>query len=271
MLNLKSKCGKLLICISIGISLGLFLFTIMLFGDLATMPFSIAGLVAFVIVILWFLKERKKIGFGAVASIFTVVVMPIATIPLNFIYGESLGIFLQTGTFRGLALLFLGSGVLAIGLIGVYIEKNPKKLGLFFMSLSLIFFLVILPFKGYEVLVRRWDTWIFTPYEEYTIPLILVGVAFLLLGSISFLYSKSWQMGIRLIDAKQIKQISIDQLIKEYGTEWGAAGKNIVIDGPALKIIKRSKIPTFVLNGKKVVEIKKAINNENFNGTIIKI
>ncbi len=72
-------------------------------------------------------------------------------------------------------------------------------------------------------------------------------------------------------DAKQLKEISVDQLIKEYGTEWGSAGKNIVIDGPALQIIKRAKIPTFVLNGKKLEVLKKAVNNETFNGTIIKI
>ena len=72
-------------------------------------------------------------------------------------------------------------------------------------------------------------------------------------------------------DAKQLKEISVEQLIKEYGTEWGSAGKNIVIDGPALQIIKRAKIPTFVLNGKKLEDLKKAINNESFNGTIIKI
>ncbi len=72
-------------------------------------------------------------------------------------------------------------------------------------------------------------------------------------------------------DAKQLKEISIEQLINDYGTEWGVAGKNIVIDGPALQIIKRAKIPTFVLNGKKLEDLKKAINNETFNGTIIKI
>jgi len=51
-------------------------------------------------------------------------------------------------------------------------------------------------------------------------------------------------------DAKQLKEVSINQLIDDYGTDWNSAGKNIVIDGPALKIIKRAKIPTFVLNGK---------------------
>jgi len=72
-------------------------------------------------------------------------------------------------------------------------------------------------------------------------------------------------------DAKQLKEVSINQLIDDYGTDWNSAGKNIVIDGPALKIIKRAKIPTFVLNGKKLKELEKAINNKSFNGTIIKI
>ena len=70
-------------------------------------------------------------------------------------------------------------------------------------------------------------------------------------------------------DAKQVKKISIKQLIAKYGTEWNTAGKNIVIDGPALGIIDRAKIPTFVLNGKKLDELEKAINNQSFKGTVI--
>lgn len=72
-------------------------------------------------------------------------------------------------------------------------------------------------------------------------------------------------------NAKQLKEISIEKLINDYGTEWSSAGKNVVIDGPALQIIKRAKIPTFVLNGKKLEELDKAINNQLFNGTTIKI
>lgn len=71
-------------------------------------------------------------------------------------------------------------------------------------------------------------------------------------------------------DAVQLKEISIKQLIQKYGKNWDAAGQNIVIDGPALEIIERAKIPTFVLNGKKLEELKKAITNQSFNGTIIK-
>jgi len=72
-------------------------------------------------------------------------------------------------------------------------------------------------------------------------------------------------------NAKQIKEISVKKLIDQYGTEWESAGKNVVIDGPALKIIQRLKIPTFVLNGKKLDQLEKAIDNNSFNGTKIKI
>jgi uridylate kinase len=72
-------------------------------------------------------------------------------------------------------------------------------------------------------------------------------------------------------DAKQIKEISIQQLISKLGTEWTNAGKNVVIDGPALKIIKEAKIPTSVLNGKRLDQLEKAITNQQFDGTVIKI
>jgi len=71
-------------------------------------------------------------------------------------------------------------------------------------------------------------------------------------------------------DAKQLKNISIKELIDKYGTDWKTAGKNVIIDGPALKIINRAKIPTLVLNGKKINELENALNNKSFNGTVIK-
>ncbi|MEF8880066.1 MAG: UMP kinase [Candidatus Thermoplasmatota archaeon] len=72
-------------------------------------------------------------------------------------------------------------------------------------------------------------------------------------------------------DAKLHREISIDKLIETYGTKWEAAGKNTVIDGPALAVIKKSKIPTAVLNGKNLEELRKAISNNTFYGTKIEI
>jgi uridylate kinase len=73
----------------------------------------------------------------------------------------------------------------------------------------------------------------------------------------------------RYKDAKKYNKISINDLIKKQGTDWDKAGKNDVIDGPALDIIKRSKIPTVVLNGKKLKQLENAIINKNFKGTTI--
>jgi len=72
-------------------------------------------------------------------------------------------------------------------------------------------------------------------------------------------------------DAKKYDELHIEDLIKMCGTKWGSAGKNIVIDGPALEIIKDSKINTIVLNGKKIEELEKAFFDKLCNGTKIKI
>ena len=72
-------------------------------------------------------------------------------------------------------------------------------------------------------------------------------------------------------DAKQIKEISIKKLLVKFGDKWDSAGRNIVIDGPALKIIDRAKMPTFVINGKKLDELEKVLTYQKFDGTIIKI
>ncbi len=72
-------------------------------------------------------------------------------------------------------------------------------------------------------------------------------------------------------DAKQLQEVSIKQLIDEYGTDWKSAGANVVVDGPALKIINEEKIPTFVVNGKRLDQLEKAIENQSFDGTKIKI
>lgn len=72
-------------------------------------------------------------------------------------------------------------------------------------------------------------------------------------------------------DAIQLQEVTIKDLIKKYGTAWDTAGKNIVVDAPALEIIQRAKINTFVVNGKRLDQLEKAITNQQFDGTRIKI
>jgi len=189
--NLTANFSKLFISLSLGIGLGLFLMASFLSFAYWDIPIGFASIIPFMLGVVWSLKERKKIGFGAITSIFTIVLIPIAIIPLVFIYGESLGIFLQTGTITGLALHFLGSGFFAIGLIRVYIEKRPKQLGFFFTILSLLFLIGVIIVNIYQVLASRFgSTWVATPYQGYTISLILVSGAFFLLSCVSFLHMK---------------------------------------------------------------------------------
>jgi len=70
-------------------------------------------------------------------------------------------------------------------------------------------------------------------------------------------------------DAKKFTEIAIDTLLDEYGNQWETAGKNMVIDGPALQKIKDAGMNTIVINGKHLEEITHIINNEPFNGTKI--
>jgi uridylate kinase len=70
-------------------------------------------------------------------------------------------------------------------------------------------------------------------------------------------------------NAKQLKEVFIDKLIKKYGTEWRFAGSNIIIDGPAMELIYKAKISTFVVNGLRLDQLEKVINGQLFDGTSI--
>lgn len=69
--------------------------------------------------------------------------------------------------------------------------------------------------------------------------------------------------------AEFYQEIPIDSLIKMMGTEWKMAGGKSVIDGPACTLIKKHRIKTFVVNGKNLVEFRKALRGEPFHGTIV--
>ena len=70
-------------------------------------------------------------------------------------------------------------------------------------------------------------------------------------------------------DAKQLQTVHIDELISHHGTRWESAGKNTVIDGPALQLIKQSKLHTYVVNGTQLDQLENALTNQPFDGTKI--
>lgn len=69
--------------------------------------------------------------------------------------------------------------------------------------------------------------------------------------------------------AEFYERLHIDNLIKMMGTEWKLAGTKSVIDGPACTVIRENQIPTFVVNGRNLPELAKAIKGEEFHGTAI--
>lgn len=69
--------------------------------------------------------------------------------------------------------------------------------------------------------------------------------------------------------AQQLPTVHIDTLLDTYGDSWDVAGKNTVVDGPALRIIKDHKLNTRVVNGLKLKELEKAIVGKPFHGTQI--
>ena len=73
----------------------------------------------------------------------------------------------------------------------------------------------------------------------------------------------------RFKDAKKLKEVPIDYLIEKYGTKWGTAGKNIFMDEPALEIIKKARIRTFIVNGKRLDQLENAMTGQPFDGTTI--
>jgi uridylate kinase len=67
--------------------------------------------------------------------------------------------------------------------------------------------------------------------------------------------------------AELYNEVGIDALVKMMGTDWKMAGTKTVIDGPALKLIQEKKVPTFVVNGRNLPELSKALQGQPFHGT----
>jgi len=92
------------------------------------------------------------------------------------------------------------------------------------------------------------------------------AIRFIIATNVDGVYDKDPN---KFSSAKLFETIAIEALLEEYGDSWEAAGKNTVIDGPALRVIKKAKLNTRVVNGFKLDEVKKAILGKDFFGTKI--
>lgn len=72
-------------------------------------------------------------------------------------------------------------------------------------------------------------------------------------------------------DAKKYDRIKIGKLREIVGKEWKKAGKSMIIDAIACKIIEEEKIRTIVLNGRNLENLENAIYGKKFIGTEVDV
>jgi uridylate kinase len=70
-------------------------------------------------------------------------------------------------------------------------------------------------------------------------------------------------------DAKRFETLGFKQLNDIVGESLGQAGTNIVIDPVAARAIAEAEVTTYVLDGRDLGNFRRAINGEEFRGTII--
>ncbi len=70
-------------------------------------------------------------------------------------------------------------------------------------------------------------------------------------------------------NAKVLKKLTADELIKITSKVGGEACSKSVVDLLAAQIIARSKIKTFVINGKNLNALKNVVENKKFVGSVI--
>ena len=192
--------GRLLGGVAVGIGLGSFLIS-GLTGGLLDLPIGWLGLLALALGVGWFLRERRRLGFGGVASIFTVLIIPLAAFAAYILFMQSL-VFVLGAMVEGLALLFVGSVFFAVGLIVVNIGKKPNRTSLDLLVLGLLFLFGVPIVNEYQIVVSRHGLyWVATPYQGYTIPFILVSCAFFVLSCASILYMRSRQRVQTILDS----------------------------------------------------------------------
>ncbi|PIP22740.1 MAG: UMP kinase [Candidatus Nealsonbacteria bacterium CG_4_8_14_3_um_filter_39_7] len=90
---------------------------------------------------------------------------------------------------------------------------------------------------------------------------------FINLTNIDYVYDKDPN---KFRDAKKLETVSYDELISISNQAEMKAGANNVLDLLAAKNIKRSSMKTFIINGKKLENVEKAIEGKKFIGTLVK-
>lgn len=70
-------------------------------------------------------------------------------------------------------------------------------------------------------------------------------------------------------DAEKLEKLNFDELVEVSARGDLDAGASVVVDLVAAKVIKRSKIKTFVLDGRDLANFRNAVIGEKFVGSVV--
>jgi len=70
-------------------------------------------------------------------------------------------------------------------------------------------------------------------------------------------------------DAKFIHEVNFNDFIKISNQIKYKAGQHFILDQAAAQIINRAKIKTLIINGKKLENVTRFLNNDDYRGTLI--
>lgn len=93
-----------------------------------------------------------------------------------------------------------------------------------------------------------------------------LGADFVNLSNVEGIYSSDPEHNPR---AKFYPEISYENLLSLIRLSESKPGQNVILDLPCCLILKRSKIPSIVLDGKDLENVKAALRGEDFKGTVI--
>jgi len=194
-----SNIIKFLSQLSIGIGLTystINLITKTKLGEILTLESLILFVLGFAIIYAY--KKSLKINLNTVLKICAGVVLSVIV---------SFAIIFHIFPIQGqVPSIFAASTFFALGLIGVYGHRKYRKLGYCFMTLSVMFLFGGVPFVNVyqEPASRFGSTWISAPYQEYTIPFIIFGISFFILGC-TLIFYKKYLDNTKTFEEKNIK------------------------------------------------------------------
>jgi len=121
-------------------------------------------------------------------------------------------------------------------------------------------------FKENILIAAGWQPGCSTDYDAVLLAKNVGAKKIINLSNIDFVYNKDPK---KFKDAQKIKEINWKEFIKLLPKKW-SPGLSSPFDPLAAKEAQKLKMEVVIINGKKLENLEKYLENNKFNGTIIK-